>query len=422
MLTLVLGGAASGKSEYAEALVLRSTLPRYYLATMQVWDAECAARVEKHRRMRAAKQFETIECPLHLETVHLPRRGTALLEDLGNLTANELYDPAGAGDAAAEHILQGLDALAAQCENLIVVSNEVFSGGADYVGDTDRYLLALARVNNALAARADAVVRVVCGIPVYYKGVENDRFADHCGGLCHVFGGAGAAVWVERKEYAVCAVRLPAGGAFMRGAVVRVRGAASACPGAGCWVLPCSGMGDRRHPSGRLCRHLRRPCQLRRPGKEAGNFKRPALRCLCGHPAVQLFCGLPLPCRLRAVHPPGGRAVDAGAGAGAGTFRPCGGSLSYGQKYRPCPHFCNCRRPHRRAQCAGSAGSAALRCAAGFRRRGTGRCCNFAVFVVSPCSRTAAGRHYRRFGRVVLQKTELWMLAALCACQWGGLL
>ena len=172
MLTLVLGGAASGKSEYAETLVLRSALPRYYLATMQVWDAECAARVEKHRKMRAAKQFETLECPLHLEAVRLPRRGTALLEDLGNLTANELYGPAGAGDDAAEHILQGLDALAAQCENLIVVSNEVFSGGADYAGDTDRYLLALARVNNALAARADAVVRVVCGIPVYYKGVE----------------------------------------------------------------------------------------------------------------------------------------------------------------------------------------------------------------------------------------------------------
>ena len=161
MLTLVLGGAASGKSEYAETLVLRSALLRYYLATMQVWDAECAARVEKHRKMRAAKQFETLACPLHLEAVRLPRRGTALLEDLGNLTANELYDPAGAGDAAAEHILQGLDSLAAQCENLIVVSNEVFSGGADYAGDTDRYLLALAQVNNAHAARADDVVRVV---------------------------------------------------------------------------------------------------------------------------------------------------------------------------------------------------------------------------------------------------------------------
>ena len=97
-------------------------------------------------------------------------RGTALLEDLGNLTANELYDPAGAGEAAASAILDGLDRLAAQCEHLVVVSNEVFSGGANYAGDTDRYLKALAQVNNALAARADAVVRVVCGIPVYHKG------------------------------------------------------------------------------------------------------------------------------------------------------------------------------------------------------------------------------------------------------------
>ena len=172
MLTLVLGGAASGKSEYAESLVLKSGLPRYYLATMQVWDAECAARVEKHRRMRAAKQFETVECPLHLEAVRLPARGTALLEDLGNLTANELYSPDGAGEQTAQAILAGLERLAAGCEELIVVSNEVFSGGADYAGDTDKYLLALAKINNAFADRADNVCRVVCGLPVYYKGGE----------------------------------------------------------------------------------------------------------------------------------------------------------------------------------------------------------------------------------------------------------
>ena len=81
MLTLILGGAASGKSGYAESLVLKTALPRYYIATMQVWDAECAARVEKHRKMRAAKQFETVECPLHLDAVRLPARGTALLEE-----------------------------------------------------------------------------------------------------------------------------------------------------------------------------------------------------------------------------------------------------------------------------------------------------------------------------------------------------
>ena len=169
---LVIGGAASGKSEYAESLVLRTAGPRCYLATMQVWDAECAARVEKHRRMRAAKQFSTVECPLHLDAVHLPARGTVLLEDLGNLAANELYDPQGAGPDTVSAVLRGIEHLYAQCNDLVIVSNEVFSGGTDYAGDTDQYLLALAQLNNAIASRADAVVRVACGIPVYYKGVE----------------------------------------------------------------------------------------------------------------------------------------------------------------------------------------------------------------------------------------------------------
>ena len=172
MLTLVIGGAASGKSAFAESLCLCAPLPRTYLATMQVWDAECAARVAKHRAMRAEKQFVTVECPLHLDRLTLPRRGTVLLEDLGNLAANELYDPDGAGENMAAAILRGIENIAQQCENLILVSNEVFSGGADYAGDTDRYLRTLAAVNNAAAARADAVVRVVCGISVYYKGSE----------------------------------------------------------------------------------------------------------------------------------------------------------------------------------------------------------------------------------------------------------
>ena len=68
-----------------------------------------------------------------------------------------------------------------QCEHLVVVSNEVFSGGANYAGDTDRYLKALAQVNNALAARADAVVRVVCGIPVYRQcSAQAPQGPAHC--------------------------------------------------------------------------------------------------------------------------------------------------------------------------------------------------------------------------------------------------
>ncbi len=175
MLTLVIGGAASGKSAYAEHLAVQSGGPRYYLATMQVWDAECAARVAKHRAMRAQKQFATVECPQNLHLVRLPQQGTALLEDLGNLAANELYRSDGSclpPKQTAEKMLAGIEAIAAQCNHLIIVSNEVFSGGADYAGETDLYLQALAMVNNAVAAKADAVCRVVCGLPVYYKGGE----------------------------------------------------------------------------------------------------------------------------------------------------------------------------------------------------------------------------------------------------------
>ena len=89
--------------------------------------------------MRAAKQFETVECPLHLDAVHLPARGTALLEDLGNLTANELYDPAGAGPQTVQAILSGLDAVYAQCETLIVVSTlGVFAFSAGRPADHQR--------------------------------------------------------------------------------------------------------------------------------------------------------------------------------------------------------------------------------------------------------------------------------------------
>ncbi len=170
MLMLVLGGAASGKSAYAEPCA-QDRPARYYLATMQVWDAECAARVEKHRKMRAQKQFETLECPLHLDRLSLPGRGPSCWKTSATSSPTSFTAPAG-GKHTAEAVLAGLERLAAGCDHLIVVSNEVFSGGADYAGDTDQYLLALAQVNNAFAARADNVYRVVCGLPVYYKGGE----------------------------------------------------------------------------------------------------------------------------------------------------------------------------------------------------------------------------------------------------------
>ena len=173
MLTLVIGGSASGKSEYAEGLVLASRhTPRYYIATMEPFGEEGRARVAKHRRMRADKQFETIECYTNLSSLRLRQRGIVLLECMGNLAANELYSPDGAGNVpdAFAAIVDGVETLLSQCAGLVIVSNEVFTGGSRYAEGTEDYLRLLAQVNRALARRADRVCEVICGLPQYYKG------------------------------------------------------------------------------------------------------------------------------------------------------------------------------------------------------------------------------------------------------------
>lgn len=167
MFTLITGGSASGKSEYAEGWAMALPGRRIYLATMHPWDGECRGRIERHRRLRRGKGFETLERYTDLAGLALPAGASVLLECLSNLAANELYDPEGGG---GEAVLQGVESLLARSDHLTVVTNEVFAGGADYAGDTLRYLETLARVNRILAARADAVAEVVCGLPNFLKG------------------------------------------------------------------------------------------------------------------------------------------------------------------------------------------------------------------------------------------------------------
>ena len=167
MLTLVIGGAASGKSEFAENLVL--TLPgrRVYVATMEPYDRECLARIEKHRRQRAGKGFLTLERYRDLGGLEVPTGANVLLECMSNLLANELYSPQGGGSAA---VLGGVERLCARCPNPTHRTTDGFSGGNAQDGDTLRYLRALGSVNCALAARANRVVEVVCGCANVLKG------------------------------------------------------------------------------------------------------------------------------------------------------------------------------------------------------------------------------------------------------------
>ena len=205
MLYIVTGGSGSGKSEYAEQTAVqcrnRTGGTLWYLATMRIWDDEGRKRVERHRRMRAAKGFETIERYTGLETLELretfeelnpagldaeqetdslkywesrrvAQKQVLLLECMSNLVLNEFYDQE---NGAEERILQGIKHLQEQCGDLIIVTNEIFSDGVTYEPESERYIELLGRINRELGQMADSVTEVVYGIPLAVSAfvVEN---------------------------------------------------------------------------------------------------------------------------------------------------------------------------------------------------------------------------------------------------------
>lgn len=177
MVTLVIGGSGSGKSEYAESLILdMGERRRIYIATMKPWDEECEKRIERHRKMRARKQFETVECYRNLKALNLgtlKEPGAVLLECMSNLVSNELFGtgerdeaPVLTEEEAAEEILKGILHIKEQAKDLVIVTNEVFSDGDSYSEETNAYRRILGEINRRAAAVADSVVEVVAGIPV----------------------------------------------------------------------------------------------------------------------------------------------------------------------------------------------------------------------------------------------------------------
>ncbi len=170
MMILLTGGSACGKSAYAESLLSRLPAPRYYLAAMRPYGDDGAARIERHRRLRAGKGFITVERYTDFAQLILPARGSALLECICNLTANEMFDADGSFSDPFFAVMSGVQALLEQCGDLLVVTNDVGSDGGGYDAATMAYVRALGRINAALAERADAVYELVVGIPLAVKG------------------------------------------------------------------------------------------------------------------------------------------------------------------------------------------------------------------------------------------------------------
>lgn len=170
MLTLVTGGCACGKSEYAENLLAGIAGRKYYIATMhRSQDAETVQRINRHRKLREGKDFVAIERETDIGALSVLEADGILVECMSNLLANEMYC-AGRTDAVS-FILNGVDRLRQKCNNIVMVTLETGMDGMVYDAFTNAYIANMGRLNAELAGRADSVVEVVYSIPVRLKGV-----------------------------------------------------------------------------------------------------------------------------------------------------------------------------------------------------------------------------------------------------------
>ncbi len=171
MLILLTGGSACGKSSYGEQLAVRGPKPLYYIAAMQPFDDECLKKIARHRVLRKDKGFETIERYTAVDSLQLPQPGgTALLECLCNLTANEMYAGGRGPLDPVQKVIDGVENLRRQTDTLIVITNDVGSDNETYSEETRQYIRYLGRINAQIACMADRVYELVAGIPLCVKG------------------------------------------------------------------------------------------------------------------------------------------------------------------------------------------------------------------------------------------------------------
>src|SRR5262245_11641617 len=165
-VTLVIGGARSGKSRYAEGLIEKEPAPWIYLATAEAHDKEMADRIAEHRARRD-RNWQTIEAPHDLAGAlgAVPPRSAVLVDCLTLWLSNRLL-----ADADIDREIDDLErALAFHDGAVVAVSNDVGSGIVPDNALARRFRDLQGVLNQRIAAKASPVVLMVAGLPLAVK-------------------------------------------------------------------------------------------------------------------------------------------------------------------------------------------------------------------------------------------------------------
>lgn len=177
MIVLITGGSGSGKSAYGEDLAVKLNRSELiYVATMKPFGKEGDERVKRHKLQRKGKGFKTQEVYENLHMLSLEGRPTVLLECMSNLLANEMFHENISWEKVPvediiEKIIRGVSQLIQICDNVIIISNEIFSEGDSPYESTREYIQCLGIINQRLGKLSDIVCEVIYGYPYFYKNI-----------------------------------------------------------------------------------------------------------------------------------------------------------------------------------------------------------------------------------------------------------
>lgn len=183
-LTFISGGVRSGKSAYAEAMLVKEATTAkgrlVYVASGSPVDNEMKKRIEKHQQDRAEQTWTTIEQPANLfETLPFIHQNDFVLWDcLTTWLANELYTEHngkfciqvdGCMEKKAKQMLETVDEIRKNTAHLIIVSNEVLDEFPSAYDETRKYSEWIGNLHQKLVALSDDAIEMDCGLPQYWK-------------------------------------------------------------------------------------------------------------------------------------------------------------------------------------------------------------------------------------------------------------
>lgn len=163
MITLVLGGARSGKSAYAEKII-EDLGGGFYLATSRVWDAEMAERVQIHQARRN-DLWQTIEEPVAIHDI-ITSTDKPMLVDCLTLWLSNLMEMEADIDQETEQLCS---ALKMTKQDIVLVSNEVGLGIVPDNALARKFRDLAGKINQTVAQTADRVIFVAAGLPLTMK-------------------------------------------------------------------------------------------------------------------------------------------------------------------------------------------------------------------------------------------------------------